>query len=217
MNLSNYKILIVDDNATNVLLASKIVQKAGYKIDSASNGHEALQKVENDKPDLILLDIMMPGMDGYEVAQKIKENPETSDIVILFLTALDKMENEIKGFSLGAGDYITKPFRPDVLLVHLKYHVSQIHSMRIIEQQKKELEAAIKGRDQIHSIISQDLKVPLNTLKALHEKIQLGIKYDSVSAEIYDLIKEANTLTQETLAQIENLLTSTNSKSTDQD
>ena len=116
VNPENYKILVVDDIATNVLLLKTILGKAGYRIVTATGGREALEKVESESPDLILLDIMMPKMDGWQVCREIRE---TSKVPIIMLTARSEERDELQGFELGVDEYISKPFSPKILVARV--------------------------------------------------------------------------------------------------
>ncbi len=117
------KILIVDDENVNIDVLVGLL-KAHYRIITAKNGAQALRRLENKPlPDLILLDIMMPDMDGYEVCRRIKSNQETSHIPVIFLTAKGTAEDVIQGFKLGAVDYVTKPFRPEELTARVDTHI----------------------------------------------------------------------------------------------
>src|SRR5690554_1962364 len=112
---SNYTILIVDDVETNVLLLKLLISKVGFKIFTASNGVEALKITSKEKIDLMLLDIMMPLMDGMEVAQKIKEMEPKQRVPFFFLSAFTSTEDIVKGFKMGAVDYLSKPFNKEEL------------------------------------------------------------------------------------------------------
>lgn len=114
------KILIVDDEKDIVDLVSYNLEKEGYKCYTAYDGEQALEKARDKKPDLILLDIMMPKMDGIEACRRIKEDPELNQIYIAFLTARSEEYSELAGFDVGADDYITKPIKPRVLLSRIK-------------------------------------------------------------------------------------------------
>ena len=107
INPEDYTILAVDDIATNIMLLKAVLSRAKYKIVTASGGNEALEKAATELPDLILLDIMMPDMDGYEVIRHLKADPALQDIPVIFLTALHNPEDIVKGFKLGASDYVT--------------------------------------------------------------------------------------------------------------
>ena len=104
------KILLVDDNSGNLQILMKTLQGSGYRLLVARHGEAALAIARKAHPELILLDIMMPGIDGYEVCRSLKSDPETEDIEIIFLSALDETRDKVKGFELGAVDYIAKPF-----------------------------------------------------------------------------------------------------------
>jgi DNA-binding response OmpR family regulator len=114
------KILIVDDDLDTLRLVGLMLQRNGYEILAASNGLQALSLAESGSPDLILLDVMMPNMDGYEVARKLRSNPNTSDIPILMLTAKSQLDDKVAGFESGADDYLTKPTHPTELQMHIK-------------------------------------------------------------------------------------------------
>ena len=106
INPAEYKILVVDDVQSNVLLLKALLGREGFGIVYAMNGTEALEKVKSEHPDLILLDVMMPDMDGFEVAGRLKVEPEQAEIPIIFLTALNDSASVVKGFQLGANDFI---------------------------------------------------------------------------------------------------------------
>lgn len=114
------RILAVDDDDINLKLVSAAVSRAGYEVFTAKNGQEALQVVEDIQPDVILLDVMMPELDGYEVCSRLRRMPSTAHIPIMLLTALDSVEEKIKGFDAGADDHLPKPFAPDELLARVK-------------------------------------------------------------------------------------------------
>jgi len=114
------KILIIDDDLDTLRLVGLMLQKQGYQIVAANNGEQGLQKVNEEKPDLILLDVMMPDMDGYEVARRLRQNPKTSKIPILMFTAKSQLDDKVSGFESGADDYLTKPTHPTELHAHVK-------------------------------------------------------------------------------------------------
>lgn len=108
-----YRILLVDDDPTNLQILHQVLGGRGYKLIIAKTGEDALKIAERMKPHLILLDIMMPGIDGYETCKRLKENPETSNAAIIFLSAMDNPEDKKKGLEMGAIDFIQKPFQSD--------------------------------------------------------------------------------------------------------
>ncbi len=127
------KILIVDDDTDTLRLVGLMLQRQGYEVVAASNGPQALQKAEEEEPDLILLDVMMPGMDGYEVARRLRANPITANTPILMFTAKSQIDDKLVGFESGADDYLTKPTHP----AELQAHVRALLARSSREQKKK--------------------------------------------------------------------------------
>src|SRR5260370_22932472 len=114
------KILIVDDTAHNVKMLADLLAAKGYAIVTAASGQEGLEKVEAEQPDLVLLDIMMPGMDGYEVCRRIRANPEYGILPVVMVTALDPTRERIKGLEAGADDFLTKPVNVGELVARVR-------------------------------------------------------------------------------------------------
>lgn len=127
------QILLVDDNTTNLQLLRDTLDGYGYKLLAAKNGKTALSIAQKAKPDLILLDIMMPELDGYEVCRRLKDDQATAQIPVIFVTALSDAEDEAKGLTLGAVDYITKPFNPELVRARVRNHL-ELNDIRIISK-----------------------------------------------------------------------------------
>ncbi|BAZ04434.1 hybrid sensor histidine kinase/response regulator [Calothrix sp. NIES-3974] len=142
-------ILIVDDYPSNLRVLFTFLEEAGYRVLAVQNGENALQIVESNRPDLILLDILMPGMDGFEVCQRLQAKPSTSSIPIIFLTALSETENKLKGFELGGVDYVTKPIEKQELLARIQTHLSLQKMRQNLKLHNQKLEAEIEVRKQI--------------------------------------------------------------------
>ena len=141
-------ILIVDDTPDNITLLSALL-KDRYKTRVATHGERALKIAAADPPpDLILLDIMMPGMDGYEVCQRLKADPRTADIPVIFLTAKVQVEDEEKGLKLGAVDYITKPISPPIVLARVETHLTLKNARQFLKDRNASLEAEVRRRTQ---------------------------------------------------------------------
>jgi len=157
-------VLIVDDNPENLKVLGQIIRKKGHNLTFAQDGESALISVSTKQPDLVLLDIMMPGMDGYEVCKRMKEKPEIKDIPIIFLTAKTEQEDIIKGFEIGAVDYVTKPFNTHELLMRVDTHLELKNARDIILHQKTSLESANASKDKFFSIIAHDLSNLFNGL-----------------------------------------------------
>jgi len=139
-------VLVVDDTPTNIQILMETL-KNDYRIVAAVNGARALQLAISDPPpDIILLDIMMPDMDGYEVCARLKANTKTRDIPIIFITAMSEAEDETKGLELGAVDYITKPISPPVVLARVKSHLELKQAREILKNQNVILEQRVEER-----------------------------------------------------------------------
>jgi putative two-component system response regulator len=133
-----FKVMVVDDTETNIdILVETLSDK--YKVMVAIDGESALQDIEQNSPDLVLLDIMMPGIDGYEVCRVLKKNPLTMNIPVIFITALSEKEDEAKGLALGAVDYITKPFNPELVKARVRNHLE-------LKKYQDNLENLVKAR-----------------------------------------------------------------------
>jgi diguanylate cyclase (GGDEF)-like protein len=152
-------ILIVDDTPENLTILRQILTEQGYRVRPALSGEIALKAVQADIPNLILLDIMMPGMDGFEVCSKLKSEARTSDIPVIFISALDETEDKVKGFQVGGVDFITKPFHTAEVLVRVETHLAlrnmQLQLLDEIEERKraeKALEKANRELDQLASL-----------------------------------------------------------------
>ena len=138
-------ILIVDDTPTNLDVISEALSDAGYNVAIATSGERALKQLERRLPDLILLDVMMPGIDGFETCQFLKANPKTCDIPVIFMTALADADSKIKGFEVGAVDYITKPFQEREVLARVKTHLQLSLLTHNLEQQVSEKNAQLQA------------------------------------------------------------------------
>ncbi|MES0488957.1 MAG: two-component system response regulator [Leptospirales bacterium] len=138
MTDSSQKILIVDDNPKNIQVLGTILGEKGYDIAVATSGEAALKMVDKTQPHIILLDVMMPGMDGFETCQILKSSDKTKDIPVLFLTAKTDIEDIVKGFDLGAVDYVTKPFQAAELLRRVATHLEIVDHRSNLEQKVQE-------------------------------------------------------------------------------
>jgi two-component system, sensor histidine kinase and response regulator len=150
-------ILIVDDTPKNIQVLGKTLHDIGYNVSIATSGSQALDSVIREKPDLILLDIQMPEMDGFEVCKILKMNPDTKGIPVIFLTAVTDSDKIVQGFELGAVDYITKPFNSAELSMRVATHIE-------IKQSREKLKELNATKDKFFSIIAHDLKNPFSTL-----------------------------------------------------
>ncbi len=157
---SKGEILIVDDNLANLRLLTDILGDLGYRVRPARNGELALMNAQAAPPDLILLDIKMPDMDGYEVCKQLKANPLTRDIPVIFISAIGQIEEKVKAFTFGGVDYITKPFQVEELLARVKTHLGMYSLQQQLstansrlQDSNDKLKAEIEKRIQIQAIL----------------------------------------------------------------
>ncbi len=176
------RILLVDDNQENLEVLSILLEKEGYEISAVLSGEQALELVTRSTPDLILLDIMMPGLDGFEVCERLKNNPNTKDIPVIFITAKSDSDDIIKGFELGGVDYITKPFQYEVVAARIRTHLemsrlSSLKEFMITELGKKNqhLIQLDQAKNKILSMAAHDLRNPLASIRGLSKILLKGI------------------------------------------
>ena len=212
INPSEYKILIVDDVMSNVLLLKVLLTNEKFAIATASNGRQALEQVEKENPDLVLLDVMMPDMSGFEVAQHLKSNPNTADIPIIFLTALNRTADIVKGFQVGANDFISKPFNKEELIIRVTHQISLVAAKRLILSKTEELQRTIAGRDKLYSVIAHDLRSPMGSIKMVLNMLILNLPFEKIGAEMYELLTMANQTTEDVFSLLDNLLKWTKSQ-----
>ena len=212
INPSEYKILIVDDVMSNVLLLKVLLTNEKFAIATASNGRQALEQVDKENPDLVLLDVMMPDMSGFEVAQHLKANPKTADIPIIFLTALNSTTDIVKGFQVGANDFISKPFNKEELIIRVTHQISLVAAKRIILNKTEELQRTIAGRDKLYSVIAHDLRSPMGSIKMVLNMLILNLPAEKIGDEMYELLTMANQTTEDVFSLLDNLLKWTKSQ-----
>jgi two-component system, sensor histidine kinase and response regulator len=219
-------IIIADDSLDNLRVLTEILTAQGYLVRPAISGHVALKAIQNCSPDLVLLDIVMPDLDGYEVCRQIKAQHRTRDIPIIFMSALGEIVDKVKAFEAGAVDYITKPFYAEEILARVKIHLSlrtlqrelqaqngqlqqeiaeraQVEdALKASEQQLRELNAS---KDKLLSIIGHDLKSPL---ASLHTLLQFAEDYfETYTPEkLKELVVMQRTSIENLLKLLDNLL-----------
>ncbi len=206
VNPADYKILIVDDTAANVLLLQALLKKRQYQTFTAYNGTEGLRAVETVSPDLILLDIMMPDIDGYEVARQLKAHEVYQEIPIIFLTALNTSADIVKGFEVGGCDYVSKPFNKEELLLRIGHQISLIAYQRDIQRKSEELRETLYARDKLYSVIAHDLRAPMGSIKMMFNLLMLNITEEQIGKEMYEMLSIGNQTTEETFTLLDNLL-----------
>ncbi|MDM8566898.1 response regulator [Candidatus Halobeggiatoa sp. HSG11] len=186
INLKNSKVLMVDDTPANIDVLRKVLVNEGYELFFANNGERAIRIANLALPDLILLDVMMPGMNGFETCRNLKQNETTKDIPIIFLTAKNQPEDIKEGFEIGAVDYIYKPFRYEEVCIRIYNHLQTRILMKQMEAAKIAADVANKAKNVFLTNMSHELRTPLNGIlgytqlfqfdKSLNEEQQQGIE-----------------------------------------
>lgn len=171
-------VLIVDDTPDNISVLHRFLAQAGFRVLVACDGADGLETAIFAKPDIILLDVMMPELDGFSVCQQLKANPETSQIPVIFMTALNDVNDKIKGFKVGAVDYITKPFQQEEVLVRLDTQLKLLNSKRELIHRNEELDA-------FAHTVSHDLKNPLSSILTLADTLLIDLAIDKPLTELH--------------------------------
>ncbi len=169
----NHTILVVDDSRMNLRVLTQSLETYGYKTLRARSGEEAIQQARQQHPDIILLDVMMPGIDGFETCRRLKSDPRTQDIPVIFMTALTDTDNKVKGFQEGAVDYITKPIQQDEVLARVATHLSIRDLTRNLQNTNQDLVQAL-----------DELKTTQKHLVESEKMAALGVLVAGVAHEI---------------------------------
>lgn len=212
INRSDYKILIVDDVTSNVLLLKILLTNEKFQICTASNGHQCVEVARSEHPDLILLDVMMPELNGFDTAVILKKDPLTADIPIIFLTALNSPSDLVHGFQVGAHDFLTKPFNKEELIMRVMHQISLVAAKRYIIEQNEKLKRIISNRDKMYSVIAHDLRSPMASIRMVLNLCVNVVTPDIVGEEIFGLLDKANRESEETHDLLDNLLKWTKSQ-----
>ena len=212
INRSDYKILIVDDVVSNVLLLKILLTNEKFQVCTANCGSMCIEQARNEKPDLILLDVMMPDMSGFDTVVIMKKDPELKEVPIIFLTALNSPQDLVKGFQVGANDFLSKPFNKEELIVRVMHQIELVAAKRLIQKQNRELLATINNRDKMYSVIAHDLRSPMASIRMVLNLAVATIPADIVGEEIFGLIDKANKESEEVHDLLDNLLKWTKSQ-----
>ncbi|MBE9014034.1 response regulator [Pseudanabaenaceae cyanobacterium LEGE 13415] len=171
-------ILLVDDTLDNLRLLSAMLSEQGYEVRGVTNGSTALMGVQAQPPDLVLLDITMPGMDGYEVCQRLRENPSTQEIPVIFISALNDAIDKIRAFNVGGADFITKPFQVEEVLVRVEHQLKLCRLNQQLQAQNRRLQTA-----------EEDLRRSLEQERALNQRIEEMVAIEErnrIARDIHD-------------------------------
>jgi two-component system, sensor histidine kinase and response regulator len=187
MNTANKRILVVDDVEENTYIVSTILKGAGYQPLVANSGKEAIKLAESQHPDLVLLDINMPEMNGYEVSRYFKSQEAIADIPIVFLTVHADTESIAKAFDTGAVDYLTKPFRKAELLARVKVHIALRQAQEMLEDQNARLQRLNEEKNEFLGIAAHDLKNPLSSIRGMAQMIRKRKAVDLSDEEVDEM------------------------------
>ena len=212
INRSDYKILIVDDVMSNVLLLKILLSNEKFQVCTANCGNACIEQAKKEHPDLILLDVMMPDINGFDTAVIMKKDEELKDIPIIFLTALNTPADLVKGFQVGANDFLTKPFNKEELVMRVMQQISLVAAKRIIEKQNNELKATLTNRDKMYSVIAHDLRSPMASIRMVLNLVVASVSPETVGQELYELLDKANRESEDVHDLLDNLLKWTKSQ-----
>ncbi len=205
-------VLVVDDNPKNLRLMFEYLTNQGYNVLLSQSGKDAIEKVESSPPDIILLDVMMPGLDGFETCHRLKANSKTCDIPVIFVTALLNMMDKAKGFEAGGIDYIVKPFQPKELSLRVNTHLTirklqrRLQEQNIqLQHQKNELTELNINKDKFFSIIAHDLRTPLTSFLA-YTRFAAKRLDEFSRADLQSMLEDLCSSSENLHALLENLL-----------
>jgi two-component system, sensor histidine kinase and response regulator len=209
-----FSILVVDDNKENLKVVSNFLKEIGYQIALSLGARDALKILQENDIDLILLDIMMPEVDGYTLCSQIKADHRLKDIPVIFLTAKTDTSDLVEGFRVGGVDYITKPFQKEELIVRVRNHIELAYSRRQIIEQSEQILKINKTKDRLYSVIAHDIKSPFANITMLLTTVSDGY-LEPGTDEYNEILQSLSTSTKETYALLENLLQWTRSQTGD--
>ncbi len=184
-------ILIVDDTPENLTVLRDILSRGGFRVRPVLQGALALKSATAEPPDLILLDVMMPGIDGYQTCEALKANEATAEIPVLFISALDTTESKLRGFEVGGLDYVTKPFRSEEVLARVRTHVALREAQRLLAKQNEELREAALLREDLDRILRHDLRGSLSNIIGYSELLTEEVSLDKTASEHAQTIVDA--------------------------
>lgn len=185
-SLSRPSLLVVDDERSNLAVLTITLRNEGYEVAACSNGADALAKAFASPPDLILLDIVMPGMDGFQVLEELRSHPETSRVPVIFLSGMEDLSSKLRGFSLGAVDYVTKPFHMEELRARVRIHLQLARSRRaVVEEQSRRLASLAEAQRQL---LRKPEEIP-NARFSIHYASR-----EEVGGDLYDVVETSSAI-----------------------
>jgi signal transduction histidine kinase/HPt (histidine-containing phosphotransfer) domain-containing protein len=186
-----YSILIVDDEADNLRILSSLL-KEDYQVYVAKSGEQALNLTKSKLPDLILLDVVMPHLSGFEVIKKLKDSPDTEHIPVIFITGLGSSKDEATGFELGATDYIHKPFNPAIVQARVSSQMKIIQQRNELQQLSNKLQKASEAKGMFLANMSHEIRTPLTTVIGYTESLMSGVIEESDQAKTLAIINNSS-------------------------
>ena len=202
----DFTVFAVDDVLANILLINMMLTKAGFNVMKSTDPTKVVEMARQNPPDLFLLDVMMPMLNGFELATLLKSDPDLESIPIIFLTAYEDKESMMKGFNVGASDYLTKPFEQDILQARVRSQLKLVASRNVIKQKNDDLKEIIYGRDKMYSVIAHDLRSPLGTIKMSLKALEDIMRDMGIDPMLYELVVESGKQVTELFNLLDNLL-----------
>jgi len=200
------RVLLVDDTEENLHVASFLLRSNGYRVSTAHDGFEALTACERDRPDLILLDVMMPGMDGYECCRRLKAREDLKDIPVIFLSAMADSDDVVAGLELGAVDHVGKPFNAAELLARVATHVRLRRLQVTVEENYRALSELEAMRDNLVNMIIHDLRTPLSVVQGNLDLVENFASKITGFEQFATPLRDANQATVDLIHMVSNLL-----------
>jgi signal transduction histidine kinase len=218
-NSKKATILVVDDELANLTLLVEYLKQFHFQAITLQSGKEVVEQSKVIQPDLIILDVMMPGIDGFEICSRLKADTDTKDIPVMFMTGLSNTDHKLKGFEVGAVDYITKPFRPKEFIARIQTHITlrkqqkQLQQQNIrfqeqhalIEQQRRQLRDLNARKDKFISLVSQDLQQPFSGIFISSERIRQAVEQQRFN-KLPEITDQLQTAVENYQTLLENLL-----------
>ncbi len=197
-------VLVVDDIQTNIQVVGGILNAAGFEVMPATSGAQAFERIRTQLPDLILLDFMMPEVNGVEVCRKLKSSPSTKKIPVIFLTASNDMEHLVQAFAAGAVDYVTKPFQAEELLARVRTHLELKKAREALWQYSERLREMNEEKNDFLGIVAHDLRSPLSNIVSASSMVLTDPEMDR--AQIDEFVDIVRTSAQHMIHLVENLM-----------
>ncbi|HVU17487.1 MAG TPA: hybrid sensor histidine kinase/response regulator [Candidatus Didemnitutus sp.] len=205
-DLRGRRLLVVDDDRLNLMLLSRILQPEGYEVIQANSGEAALEKYSASNPDLVLLDVMMPGINGFETCRELKRRCGDNLAPVVFITAKTESEDVVEGLAAGGVDYLPKPFRPRETLARIRTH---LQNRLLVAQQRKlveQLSSANAAKNRLLGMVAHDLRNPLSTMRGLAEFLRDDARDGKLSTDQAEIIESIYGTSQSMLTMVNELL-----------